>query len=322
LLHPHIKNTKTEGNSACYEIGPIETGYAVAFANALRRVLLSSLPGAAIISMRIQGVQHEFQDIPNVKEDVADIVLNLKKLRLRSFSGHAVSVYLDVQGPHEVRAADIIHPATVEIVSPDLHIATLDNEDAHLDMELVVGTGRGFVEADAQPTQEKQPIGVILIDAIYSPVLKVNFTLEHTHVGRMENFDKIVFELITDGTISPDDALCEGAAILLQQFRVFADYYPQEEEGEKRSRTLSDVRIPSQLCGLPLDELGLSVRAYNSLKRYGITSVGQVLEMNEEELLCVRNFGVKGLQELIEIMQENGCLPVLSNNGWQSARVW
>ena len=186
---PRIKNTKTQGNYASYDIEPLEAGYGMTLGSSLRRVLLSSLNGAAVTSIRIEGVQHEFQDIPNVVEDVTDIVLNVKKLRLRSFSDHAVSMRLEVSGEREVTAADILAPSTVEIVNPELHIATLDNEQAHLDMELVVETGRGYVPADSK---EDQPIGVIPVDAIYTPVEKVNYTVEHTRVGQMTNYDKIV----------------------------------------------------------------------------------------------------------------------------------
>ncbi|HEY4383730.1 MAG TPA: DNA-directed RNA polymerase subunit alpha, partial [Ktedonobacteraceae bacterium] len=162
-----IKNTKTQGNYASYDIEPLDAGYGVTLGNALRRVLLSSLPGAAVTSIRIEGVQHEFQDVPNVLEDVTDIVLNVKKLRLRSFSDHPVSMRLEVSGERAVTAADIIAPSTVEIVNPELYLATLDNDNAHLDMELVVETGRGYVTADSK---EDQPIGVIPVDAIYTPV--------------------------------------------------------------------------------------------------------------------------------------------------------
>ena len=173
---PRIKNTKTQGNYASYDVEPLEAGYGMTLGNALRRVLLSSLPGAAVTSIRIDGVQHEFQDIPHVMEDVTDIVLNVKKLRLRSFSDHPVSMRLEVNGERVVTAADIMAPSTVEIVNPDLYIATLDNDEARLEMELVVETGRGYVPADSK---EDQPIGVIPVDAIYTPVQKVNLSLIH-----------------------------------------------------------------------------------------------------------------------------------------------
>ena len=301
---PRIKNTKTQGNYASYDIEPLEAGYGMTLGNALRRVLLSSLSGAAVTSIRIEGVQHEFQDIPHVMEDVTDIVLNVKKLRLRSFSDHPVSMRLEVSGEREVTAADIQVPSTVEIVNPDLHIATLDNQNAHLDMELVVETGKGYVPADSK---EDQPIGVIPIDAIYTPVQKVNYTVEHTRVGQMTNFDKIILDIWTDGTITPDEALRQSADILVRHFTQLATYRATSIEPEKAP--LSSIPIPQKIYDTPIEELDLSVRAYNCLKRSNITKVGQVLSMNEEDLLGVRNFGEKSLQELRERLLLRNFLP-------------
>src|SRR5881296_817739 len=227
---PRIKNTITQDNYASYDIEPLEAGYGVTLGNSLRRVLLSSLPGAAVTSIRIESVQHEFQDIQGVMEDVTDIVLNVKKLRLRSFSDHPVSMRLEVGGEREVTAADIMAPSTVEIVNPDLHIATLDNDNARLEMELVVEAGRGYVPADSK---EDQPIGVIPVDAIYTPVQKVNYTVEHTRVGQMTNYDKIVLEIVTDGTITPDEALRQSADILVRHFTLLANYRASLPEVEK-----------------------------------------------------------------------------------------
>lgn len=301
---PRIKNTKTQGNYASYDIEPLEAGYGWTLGNSLRRVLLSSLPGAAVTSVRIEGVQHEFQDIPNVMEDVTDIVLNVKKLRLRCFSDHPVSMRLEVSGEREVTAADIITPSTVEIVNPGLHIATLDNENARLDMELVVESGRGYVPADSK---EDQPIGVIPIDAIYTPVQKVSYAVEHTRVGQMTNFDKIVLEVTTDGTITPDEALRQSADILVRYFTLLANYRAQLPDIEKAP--LSSLPIPQKIFDTPIEELDLSVRAYNCLKRSNITKVGQVLSMNEDDLLGVRNFGEKSLQELRERLLIRNFLP-------------
>ncbi len=272
--------------------------------NALRRVLLSSLPGAAVTSIRIDGVQHEFQDIPHVMEDVTDIVLNVKKLRLRSFSDHPVSMRLEVSGERVVRASDIMAPSTVEIVNPDLYIATLDNEDARLEMELVVETGRGYVPADSK---EDQPIGVIPVDAIYTPVQKVNYTVEHTRVGQMTNYDKIVLDIWTDGTILPDEALRQSADLLVRHLTQLVNYRATLAEPEKPP--LSSIPIPQKVYDTPIEELDLSVRAYNCLKRSNITKVGQVLSMNEEDLLGVRNFGEKSLQELRERLLLRNFLP-------------
>ena len=301
---PRIKNTKTQGNYASYDIEPLEAGYGMTLGNTLRRVLLSSLPGAAVTSIRIEGVQHEFQDIPHIMEDVTDIVLNVKKLRLRSFSDHPVSMRLEVNGEREVTAADIQVPSTVEIVNPDLHIATLDNQNAHLDMELVVEVGKGYVPADSK---EDQPIGVIPVDAIYTPVQKVNYAVEHTRVGQMTNFDKIILDIWTDGTITPDEALRQSADILVRHFTQLATYRATSIEPEKAP--LSSIPIPQKIYDTPIEELDLSVRAYNCLKRSNITKVGQVLSMNEEDLLGVRNFGEKSLQELRERLLLRNFLP-------------
>ncbi len=310
---PRIKNTKTQDNYASYDIEPLEAGYGVTVGNALRRVLLSSLPGAAVTSIRIEGVQHEFQDIPNVLEDVTDIVLNVKKLRLRSFSDHPVSMRLEVtgeEGGREVTAEDIIAPSTVEIVNPKLHIATLDNENARLEMELVVERGRGYVPADSK---EDQPIGVIPVDAIYTPVQRVNYTVEHTRVGQMTNYDKIILDITTDGTMTPDEALRESADILVRHFTLLANYRAAIAEPEKAP--MSSVPIPQKIYDTPIEELDLSVRAYNCLKRSNITKVGQVLTMNEEDLLGVRNFGEKSLQELRERLMARNFLPTNLRDG-------
>src|SRR5207244_114874 len=302
---PRIKNTKTQGNYASYDVEPLEAGYGMTLGNALRRVLLSSLPGAAVTSIRIDGAQHEFQDIPHVMEDVTDIVLNVKKLRLRSFSDHPVSMRLEVSGERVVTAADIMVPSTVEIVNPDLHIATLDNDNARLEMELVVETGRGYVPADSK---EDQPIGVIPVDAIYTPVQKVNYTVEHTRVGQMTNFDKIVLEITSDGTITPDEALRQSADILVRHFTQLSNYRAVLTS-EQDKPPLSILPIPQKIYDTPIEELDLSVRAYNCLKRSNITKVGQVLSMNEEDLLGVRNFGEKSLMKLRERLLLRNFLP-------------
>lgn len=307
----HIKTVMTEGNTGTYEI-EVEACHSLWLANALRRVLLSSLPGAAITSLRIEGVLHEFQDIPDVKEDVTELVQNIKKVRLRSFADRPVPLYLDAQGECHVTAGNIVIPGTIEIVNPDLHLATLDNENACLHMELVVETGRGFVSAElqAQQNRENQPIGVIMVDAIYAPVLKVNFTIEHTRVERLENLDTVTLQITTDGTISPDEALRESADLLRQQFAVFAQYYPRGGLAKEKDRTASDVLIPQEIYSRPIEDLGISFRAYNCLRRVGIKKVGQLLEMDGKDILCIRNLGEKSLQELSERLQAKGFLPV------------
>ena len=307
---PSMKKKETKGNCTCYEIGPIDAGYARSLASSLRRVLLSSLPGAAITSVQIEGVQHEFQDILNVKEDATDIVQNLKKVRLRSFSDCAVTVFLDAHGECEVTAGDITTPSTIEIVNPDLHIATLDNEQAHLDMQLVVETGRGFVPVEAQAARrtEPQPIGVILIDAIYSPIIHVNFTIEEVQRGQLENFDQIALSITADGTMSPDEALRMAADILRRQFFVFVSH-EYERNTPKKPAHLSSVMIPPSIYHLAIEELGISFRSANALRRSGFTKVGHLLVLEERELLLIRNFGGKSFRELVEHLLIKGCLP-------------
>ena len=216
------------GNWSCFEIAPVDAAYSRELANALRRVLLASLPGAAVTSMRIDGVQHEFQTITDVLEDVTDIVQNFKKLRLRCYSDRPALMHLDVLGAGKVTARQLTVPSTVEIVNPDLHLATLDNEKADLRMEITVGTGRGFVscEQHADRRQEKPAIGVILIDSIFSPVCHVNFAIEPVLIERRQKLDKILLEITTDGTIGPTEALRESADLLRRQLLVFAMYWP------------------------------------------------------------------------------------------------
>ena len=305
---PRITSTDSEPNYASYDIEPLEAGYGRTLGNALRRVLLSSLPGAAITSVKIEGAQHEFQDVPGIKEDVTDIVLNVKKIRLRSFSDRPVTMRLEVSGERRVTAADIQAPASIEIVTPDVYICTLDGPDAHLDMELVVETGKGYVPAE---TKDGQPIGQIPIDAIFTPVQKVNYTVENTRVGQMTNFDKITLQVWTDGAITPDDALRQASQVLVQHFQMIADHSEPTiiEQTPPSLPSGSNYQIPQRIYDTPIEELDLTVRAYNCLKRSGITKVGQVLTMNEDDLLAVRNFGEKSLNELKDSLRERHFLP-------------
>ena len=308
---PHITATESQQSYASYDIEPLEAGYGMTLGNALRRVLLSSLSGAAVTSIKIDGVQHEFQDVPGVKEDVTDIVLNVKKLRLRSFSDRPVTMRIEVNGAQNVTAADIQAPATIEIVNPDLHIATVDDPNGRFEMELVVESGKGYVPAESK---EDQPIGQIPVDAIFTPVQKVNYVVEHTRVGQMTNYDKIILQIWTDGTVTPDEALRQASQILVQHFQMIAEYNepvlvdqrPVEIEPAKGATAF---QIPQKIYDTPIEELDLSVRAYNCLKRSNITRVGQVLTMNRDDLLAVRNFGEKSLQELVDRLIQRHFLP-------------
>lgn len=308
---PHITATESQQNYASYDIEPLEAGYGMTLGNSLRRVLLSSLSGAAVTSIKIDGAQHEFQDVPGVKEDVTDIVLNVKKLRLRSFSDRPVTMRVEITGTREITAADIQAPSTIEIVNPDLHIATIDDDSAHFEMELVVESGKGYVPAESK---EDQPIGQIPVDAIFSPVQKVNYVVEHTRVGQMTNYDKIILQLWTDGTITPDEALRQASQVLVQHFQMIADYslpviVEKAAPEIEPARGATAYPIPQKIYDTPIEELDLSVRAYNCLKRSNITRVGQVLTMNRDDLLAVRNFGEKSLQELVDRLIQRRFLP-------------
>lgn len=316
LALPRITPVESEANFASYDVEPLEAGYGRTLGNALRRVLLSSLQGAAITSVKIEGAQHEFQDVKDVREDVTDIVLNIKKIRLKSFSDRPVTMRIEVSGERVVTAADIQAPSTIEIVTPDVYICTLDNADAHLDMELVVESGKGYVPAESK---EGQAIGVIPVDAIFSPVQKVNYTVENTRVGQMTNYDKINLQIWTDGSINPDDALKQAAQVLVQHFQMIADHSEPTVEAEPGvTGTLppgaTAYQIPQQIFDTPIEELDLSVRAFNCLKRSGITRVGQVLMMSQDDLLAVRNFGEKSLNELKDTLVARKYLPQMGND--------
>jgi len=309
---PRITPTESERNYASYDIEPLEAGYGRTLGNALRRVLLSSLQGAAVTAIKIEGAQHEFQDLPGIKEDVTDIVLNVKKIRLRSFADRAVTMRIEVTGPREVKASDIQAPSTVEVITPDVYICTLDGPDSRLDMELVVESGKGYVPAESK---EGQSIGQIPLDAIFSPVQRVNYTVENTRVGQMTNYDRITLQIWTDGTLTPDESLRQASQVLVQHFQMIADHVgpvdttAAPEVAPALTGGQTSIQIPQKVYDTPIEELDLSVRAYNCLKRSGITKVGQVLTMNEEDLLAVRNFGEKSLHELRDSLLAHQLLP-------------
>ncbi len=305
---PCIRKLLEQGNTAHYEIGPLEPGYGATIAHPLQRVLRSSLPGAAVTAIKIEGATHADQRLPGIQEAVGEIVLNVKQLRLRCFLDQPVTMRLQVSGEHVVTAADLVTPHTVEIVNPELELVTLDNEHARLEMELVVETGRGYVPAEPK---EDQPGGMIAIDAIYTPVIKAEYSIEPTRVGKWVNYERILFLLQTDGTISPDEALRQSGEILQQQFtQLTLSRQRAPAEQRKKITATSTLLIPPQIYELPLEALGLSPRTYNSLKRNGhMTKTGQVLEQEEEELLGIRTIGAKAVQEIKERLLATGCLP-------------
>ena len=294
---PRIKCIENPGDVSYgkYVVEPLERGYGTTLGNALRRILLSSLPGTAVTSIKISGVQHEFTTIPGVKEDVTDIVLNVKKIITKLHSTGPKTVYIECSGECEVTAGDIKSDGEVEVLNPDLHIATL-GPDATLNMELTLNHGRGYVSADRnKPAQSV--IGVIPVDSIYTPVHKVNYTVENTRVGNMTDFDKLTLEIWTDGTISARDAVSLGAKILCDHFTLFTDL----SEAMGKSSTVVETKETTQdkVLELTIEELDLSVRSFNCLKRANINTVADLISKTEEDMMKVRNLGRKSLEEVI-----------------------
>ena len=302
IILPKVTSIVSSDNYGRYQVEPLEPGFGVTLGNALRRILLSSLPGAAVTSMKIDDVYHEFSDIPHVREDTTELVLNLKQLRLRLHSDRPTQLVLQASGAGQVTAADIICPPEVEVVNPELHIATLDSGDAKLNIEMTVEKGKGYVPSEHR---EGLPIGVIPIDAVYTPIRKVNFSVEHTRVGQVTDYDRLVLEIWSDGTITPNDALSQSADILVRHMNLLLDL-AAKPVARVEKQPLATTTIPSKVYDIPIEDLDLSVRAYNCLKRAGITKVGQVLEMSEEDLLGVRNFGRKSLEELRDKLRQRG----------------
>jgi DNA-directed RNA polymerase subunit alpha len=296
---PRIDEVEADGNMSRFEVTPLQEGYGVTLGNALRRVLLSSLEGAAVTSIQISGVFHEFSTIENVKEDVTQIVLNIKKLRLRSFARHPITLKLVKRGAGPVTAGDIAESADVEIVNPDLVLLTLDSDSGSIEMDLTVENGMGYRPAEHT---EEMPIGVVPVDALFSPVRRVNYTVEKTRVGQMTNYDRLSIEIETDGTTTAQAALSEAADILVREFGRFA------EVGRPASTAGDDAPIAASanLLDAPIEELDLPMRAYNSLKRNSITKIGQVLSLSDDEFLRMRNFGQKSLDELKERLALRG----------------
>ncbi len=299
---PKIECTASTEQYARFEIGPLESGFGITLGNALRRVLLSSLPGAAVTSLRINDVYQEFSPIPDAREDTTQLILNLKQLRLRLHSEEPVRVYVQAKGPGPITAADLNAPPEVEIINPELYLLTLDSPDADFDMELTVSPGRGYLpaEADGRP---KLPIGEMPIDAIFSTVRRVNYSVERTRVGGHTDFDRLIMEIHCDGTMAPETALRQSARTLVELFSMVAGVELVEDEPVVEE----EGGIPSRIADQPIEELELSMRAYNCLKRAGITKVGEVLlklEQGENEMLSIRNFGRKSLVELIDKLEE------------------
>ena len=299
----HIECVEMAANNTYgkFVIEPLERGFGHTLGNALRRVLINSLPGAAVTSVNIDGVQHEFSTVPGVKEDVTEIILNLKELALKLYSDQVKMLEINAQGPCELTAADIRVDDEVEIVNPDLHIATL-GEGANLHMWISLDRGRGYVSSDKNKNAQ-MPIGVIPIDSIYTPIRKVNYVVEDTRVGQITDYDKLTMEVWTDGSVAPDEAIALSARILTEQLSLFIGLTDQtlpistaEPEDDKMEKVME----------MTIEDLDLSVRAYNCLKRAGINTVAELVQRNQEDMMKVRNLGKKSLEEVEQKLQALG----------------
>ncbi|UCC54984.1 MAG: DNA-directed RNA polymerase subunit alpha [Anaerolineaceae bacterium] len=290
-----------------FVFGPLERGYGITLGNSLRRVLLSSLPGVAVTSLRVTDAPHEFSAIPFVREDMMQLILHIKQLRLSLHDTDMSRLRLEVQGAGTVTAADIQLPPEAEIINSDLYLFTVDSDDAFLEIEMTAETGRGYSPAEERG---RLPIGELPVDAIFSPIRRVSYEVEKTRVGQVADYDRVIMEIWTDGTVKPEEALEQSAQILTQHLRPLAGvseetFMPVEEEHEEEP-------IPNEIYDTPIEQLDLSVRVFNSLKRTGITKVGEMLEMldrGDETMLAIRNFGEKSLEELKLQLRVKGFLP-------------
>lgn len=301
IVKPKMKFEKISDTTAKFVVEPLERGFGHVLGNSLRRVLLGSVPGAAVTSVKIDGVLHEFSTVPGVKEDVTDIILNIKQLTLRSFSEQPVTVKIEAKGPKEVKAGDIIVSADVEVIDPEQPIATI-NKQGKLDVELTVEQGKGYVSADRNK-KEKMPIGTIPVDSIFGPIKKVSYEVGKTRVGQITDYDKLVLEVETDGSITPNEAVQLSAQIVADHMALFDDLsddmtigvgFPSEE-----------IR-PSTDMDMPIEELDFSTRSYNCLKREKVDTLSQLLTYSEEDLAGIKNFGKRSINEVIDKLAEMG----------------
>jgi len=309
LVLPKIESDVQTRDYGRFMIGPLETGYGITLGNALRRVLLSSLEGAAITSILVRGIHHEFSTIPHVREDMTSLLLNLKQVRFafQDEEEESARIRLEVQGEGVVTAGDIIAPPVVEIVNPEAYLLTTDSDEAELEIEMTVSRGRGYSPAEERG---KLPLAEIPVDAIYSPVRKVNFKVERARIGQISDLDRLVLEVWTDSSILPAKALSTAAQVLARHLTLIAEF------GDVAVPIVAGVeqsRIPARIAEVNIEDLDLTVRAYNCLKRTGITKVGEILEKlerSEEEILSIRNFGQKSLDELKEKLAAKGYWPL------------
>ncbi len=291
-----IEVRERRDNYAKFIIEPLERGFGITLGSSLRRVLLSSIPGAAVTYVKIDGIQHEFSTIPGIVEDVTNLLLNLKGLPIKLNADEPKVLSLNASGARAVTAADIAADADVEILAPDYHIATITGKSTKLSMEIGVEKYRGYVTADRQRNIEHM-IGLIPLDSIFSPIRKVNFSVDDTRVGQSVDFDRLTFEIETNGSITPDDALATAAQILQEQLDLFAGFTAEEKV---------PIVAPTSEWDIPIETLGLSVRAFNCLKRAGISKVSELIDLTEDEIIKMRNFGRRSLDEIKAVLAERG----------------
>ncbi|MFR5932684.1 MAG: DNA-directed RNA polymerase subunit alpha [Oscillospiraceae bacterium] len=294
IERPKIERVELNEDYGKFVVEPLERGFGITLGNSLRRVLLSSLPGVAVSSVKIDGVLHEFSTIPGVREDVTEIVLNLKDLCIKMHGTGPKKVIVDAAGACEVTAGDMIVDSDIEVVNPQLHLATLD-EGARLYMEIILESGRGYVPADRNKRPD-MPIGQIAVDSIFTPIRKVNFTVEDTRIGQITDYDKLNLEVWTDGTIKPDEAVSLAAKILTEHLALFINLTEHVQGVEIMVEKEEDKK--EKILEMTIEELDLSVRSYNCLKRAGINTVDELVQRNEEEMMKVRNLGRKSLEEV------------------------
>ncbi len=309
LVLPKIESDAQARNYGRFIIGPMESGYGTTVGNSLRRVLLSSLEGAAVTSVQVRGIHHEFATIPHVREDMTSLLLNLKLVRFKfaDEGEEQARLRLEVKGEGIVTAGDIVCPPTVEVVNPEQYLLTTDSPEADLEMEMTVARGRGYSPAEERG---KLPVAEIPTDSVFAPIRKINYKVERARIGQSSNFDRLLFEIWTDGTISPAEALSTGAQILARHMAIIAEFGDVTLEVEPESE---ESKIPERIAEANIEDLDLSVRAFNCLKRAGITKVGEIiekLERDEEELLAIRNFGQKSLDELKDNLRQKGYWPL------------
>ncbi len=316
LTLPRIECIESKGNFGRFSVEPLDKGLGITLGNSLRRMLLGYLPGAAITSVKIEGIQHEFSTIPDMKEDTIEFLLNVKAIRLKALSGRPGKLIMEVNREGEVHVSDIRGSDDFEIVDPEQYLATLDTADAKLYVEFNVELGEGFRQAD---TNANLPIGVIPVDAIFSPIRKVNFTIEPVHMGRETSRERMFLDIWTDGTISPVEAVSRSSELLVQQLSPFVGLAQASQVQIEKKAVITD--IPDEKLNMPVEELDLSVRTMNSLRRGGIATVGELVFKGEKELLGLRNFGQKSRQEVEERLKVLGLTLVASVKGKDEAEI-